>query len=323
MGKTSNLKKIFGKKSKKKRFSRKIRFIRLFKKKAKSFSSEKRAYISHPVFSENFILDSYPYNSKTDNYVNLSTINMANKFIQRNLSPKKNDEQIHKFYDILKKLCFKTNEFVVWTIFIEYYKNFNSINDTFEEETLFYIGLFAKEALGNNSNENYTQIINREKMEKIKSILETKKIDTIEFNKQFKSLSNNTQQKKNTHYDINQMIEYIYNANKINIPKKDNNIKSDKEKVFAGEIKKDQNNNNENNIISYTIDNDSHRIFGQGKNINENQNEDEKIFNYNMTIPGIDKHDYEVLPTDEDYFMKQVEELNKTDLSSLFFIKNK
>ena len=160
-------------------------------------------------------------------------------------------------------------------------------------------------------------------MEKIKSILETKKIDTIEFNKQFKSLSNNTQQKKNIYYDIHQMIEYIYNANKINIPKKDNNIKSDKEKVFAGEIKKDQNNNNENNIISYAIDNDSHIIFGQGKNINENQNEDEKIFNYNMTIPGIDKHDHEVLPIDEDYFMKQVEELNKTDLSSLFFIKNK
>ena len=333
MVKTQNQKQNFGKKPRKKRFFKKIR-SRHSKKKAKSFSSEFRTGITNSELSENLNLISNSGNTKADNCVSLSTINMAHKYIRNNLSLKKNNEQIQNFYNIVKKLCFKNNEFVIWTMFIDYYQTINNLNDALDEETLFHIGLFAKKTLGKNSNEINTQITNSEKMDKIKSIFETKKIDTYEFNTKFNSLSNNDHQEKIIYYDIEGMIKDIYDSNIKNINKSKNIIikttninKSTKKMIEAKQEKKaplivgEVKNNKEVNSVNHEINNICYK-FRQEPNIKENEDVEQESSNLNMSIPGIDQYDNESLPNDEFYFMKP-EVYNQQYFDNLYYIKNK
>ena len=160
-----NQRKFHKKPLKKRRFSKRIKFIRNFLSKKQFVRTQAQSALSDSEKTIKF---------KNNMDLDISIINWSKIFLHKYSF---NGKFVHYFFGIVKKLFFKKNEFVAWILYIEYIiENINNSNDIFDEEILFYLGLIAKETLGVEIKENYEHIINKEKMSKIENICKKKKL---------------------------------------------------------------------------------------------------------------------------------------------------
>ena len=202
------------------------------------------------------------------NKLNLSLIYWIKIFIKnRPEFAKKSDEFILKVISIIRNLEMNKNEFIAWTLLVEYF--LNNFKNNMNIESLLYIAILSKEKFHPNFSENINkEIIDKNKFVEIKNILEPKKISITELNqkhKNFFNLSSNMEQQKkkqiSTIYNYNVMVDYIVNQ------KKQKEIK----KAEKNQKKKNLNKANEHSIkVSYNVEDN------EEENEKNDENDEEK-----------------------------------------------
>ena len=226
---------------KKRRLSKKIKFIR--HSNTKSQISENQTNIStnrrHSINSNN---------SETEKCINLSFINWTYIFLRNIRCPmRKSNEFIQGFINIIKKLNMKENEFILWTMYIEYYNNIHCIQETWDLETLFYIGIHAKEILGINTDINLYKEISKTKIDKLKTTLDERNFNLFDLNQKYDYYRNFSRQNKNFHYDLTSMVDYICNSNNYKNVKKNKQEKTEEIEKNKPEKNKQEKNKQEKN----------------------------------------------------------------------------
>ena len=217
------------------------------------------------------------------NKLNLSLIYWIKIFIKnRPEFAKKSDEFILKVISIIRNLEMNKNEFIAWTILVEYF--LNNFKNNMNIESLLYIAILSKEKFHPNFSENINkEIIDKNKFNEIKNILEPKNISITELNQKYKNFfnlsSNMEQQKKKqilTIYNYKVMADYIVNQKELKEIKK----------AEKNQNKKKLNKANEHSIkVSYNVKDIAYwDIQDMNKNINvehESENEEKNNFNEN------------------------------------------
>ena len=133
MVKTSNQRKHHKKSSIKRGFKKRIKFIR-------HASIKDKLNITTSQNSDT--TDDKSIKNKKESHIDLSLINWTFIFLQQNSCPIiKNNKFIQGFINIIRKLCFNKNEFILWTLYIEHYIGLN-LNYSWDIETFFYIAKF-------------------------------------------------------------------------------------------------------------------------------------------------------------------------------------
>ena len=226
---------------KKRRLSKKIKFIR--HSNTKSQISENQTNIStnrrHSINSND---------SETEKCINLSFINWTYIFLRNIRCPmRKSNEFIQGFINIIKKLNMKENEFILWTMYIEYYNNIHCIQETWDLETLFYIGIHAKEILGINTDINLYKEISKTKIDKLKTTLGERNFNLFDLNQKYDYYRNFSRQNKNFHYDLTSMVDYICNSNNYKNVKKNKQEKTEEIEKNKPEKNKQEKNKQEKN----------------------------------------------------------------------------
>ena len=226
---------------KKRRLSKKIKFIR--HSNTKSQISENQTNIStnrrHSINSND---------SETEKCINLSFINWTYIFLRNIRCPmRKSNEFIQGFINIIKKLNMKENEFILWTMYIEYYNNIHCIQETWDLETLFYIGIHAKEILGINTDINLYKEISKTKIDKLKTTLDERNFNLFDLNQKYDYYRNFSRQNKNFHYDLTSMVDYICNSNNYKNVKKNKQEKTEEIEKNKPEKNKQEKNKQEKN----------------------------------------------------------------------------
>ena len=226
---------------KKRRLSKKIKFIR--HSNTKSQISENQTNIStnrrHSINSND---------SETEKCINLSFINWTYIFLRNIRCPmRKSNEFIQGFINIIKKLNMKENEFILWTLYIEYYNNIHCIQETWDLETLFYIGIHAKEILGINTDINLYKEISKTKIDKLKTTLDERNFNLFDLNQKYDYYRNFSRQNKNFHYDLTSMVDYICNSNNYKNVKKNKQEKTEEIEKNKPEKNKQEKNKQEKN----------------------------------------------------------------------------
>ena len=226
---------------KKRRLSKKIKFIR--HSNTKSQISENQTNIStnrrHSINSND---------SETEKCINLSFINWTYIFLRNIRCPmRKSNEFIQGFINIIKKLNMKENEFILWTLYIEYYNNIHCIQETWDLETLFYIGIHAKEILGINTDINLYKEISKTKINKLKATLDERNFNLFDLNQKYDYYRNFSRQNKNFHYDLTSMVDYICNSNNYKNVKKNKQEKTEEIEKNKPEKNKQEKNKQEKN----------------------------------------------------------------------------
>lgn len=226
---------------KKRRLSKKIKFIR--HSNTKSQISENQTNIStnrrHSINSND---------SETEKCINLSFINWTYIFLSNIRCPmRKSNEFIQGFINIIKKLNMKENEFILWTMYIEYYNNIHCIQETWDLETLFYIGIHAKEILGINTDINLYKEISKTKIDKLKTTLGERNFNLFDLNQKYDYYRNFSRQNKNFHYDLTSMVDYICNSNNYKNVKKNKQEKTEEIEKNKPEKNKQEKNKQEKN----------------------------------------------------------------------------
>ena len=196
---------------KKRRLSKKIKFIR--HSNTKSQISENQTNIStnrrHSINSND---------SETEKCINLSFINWTYIFLRNIKCPmRKSNEFIKGFINIIKKLNMKENEFILWTMYIEYYNNIHCIQETWDLETLFYIGI------------------------------DERNFNLFDLNQKYDYYRNFSRQNKNFHYDLTSMVDYICNSNNYKNVKKNKQEKNEEIEKNKPEKNKPEKNKQEKN----------------------------------------------------------------------------
>lgn len=283
MVKSFNSNKCHKKQKISRRISKKIKFIRhstKIKKINEPKSPKSKSTTENTIKQENEINFEY------------TLLNWSFIFLQQISCPKRNNKEfIHDFINIIKNLCINKNEFISWTLYIEYFFSQSCRKISWDLETLLYIGIYTKIKFNNNTSNDYGIIISNEKMSEINSILDNKKINLIEFNQRYNFYNNFAQKSKNTYIDFNKMVDYIYISNNYKNVKKD---KADKKEI--NKIK----NENKNNDSQYSIKNAT--ISFSPEQISEqinNQKEDDINQDNNSALFecfDLDKYDNENLP---------------------------
>ena len=101
------------------------------------------------------------------------------------------------------------NEFIYWILLIEYYISIISKNDL-KHETLFHIGIIAKNKITSNFSNNLIQKINKVEFDKINSILISKEIDIKEFVRKDNYYNERVKvHNKKFYIDIQKMVDCI------------------------------------------------------------------------------------------------------------------
>ena len=226
---------------KKRRLSKKIKFIR--HSNTKSQISENQTNIStnrrHSINSND---------SETEKCINLSFINWSYIYLRNIKCPmRKSNEFIQGFINIIKKLNMKENEFILWTLYIEYYNNIHCIQETWDLETLFYIGIHAKEILGINTDINLYKEISKTKIDKLKTTLDERNFNLFDLNQKYDYYRNFSRQNKNFHYDLTSMVDYICNSNNYKNVKKNKQEKTEEIEKNKPEKNKQEKNKQEKN----------------------------------------------------------------------------
>jgi hypothetical protein len=160
---------------------------------------------------------------------------------------RKSNEFIQGFINIIKKLNMKENEFILWTLYIEYYNNIHCIQETWDLETLFYIGIHAKEILGINTDINLYKEISKTKIDKLKTSLDERSFNLFDLNQKYDYYRNFSRQNKNFHYDLTSMVDYICNSNNYKNVKKNKQEKTEEIEKNKPEKNKQEKNKQEKN----------------------------------------------------------------------------
>ena len=283
MVKSFNSNKCHKKQKISRRISKKIKFIRhstKIKKIKEPKSPKSKSTTENTIKQENEINFEY------------TLLNWSFIFLQQISCPKRNNKEfIHDFINIIKNLCINKNEFISWTLYIEYFFSQSCRKISWDLETLLYIGIYTKIKFNNNTSNDYGIIISNEKMSEINSILDNKKINLIEFNQRYNFYNNFAQKSKNTYIDFNKMVDYIYISNNYKNVKKD---KADKKEI--NKIKNENKNNDsqysiKNATISFSPEQISEQINNQ-KEDDINQDNNSALFD----CFDLDKYDNENLP---------------------------
>lgn len=226
---------------KKRRLSKKIKFVR--HSNTKSQISENQTNIS-----TNCRYSINSNDSETEKCINLSFINWTYIFLRNIKCPmRKSNEFIQGFINIIKKLNMKENEFILWTMYIEYYNNIHCIQETWDLETLFYIGIHAKEILGINTDINLYKEISKTKIDKLKTSLDERSFNLFDLNQKYDYYRNFSRQNKNFHYDLTSMVDYICNSSNYKNVKKNKQEKTEEIEKNKTEKNKQEKNKQEKN----------------------------------------------------------------------------
>ena len=308
MVKTFNVKKCH-KTSKRRRISKKIKFIR---------QSNKIKNINKPETPKSQSTIENSIKSEHEVNIDYSLLNWSFIFLQQISCPQRyNKEFIHDFINIINNLCINKNEFISWTLYIEHFLNKSCREICWDIETLKYIGIYTKKVF-DKITVNYGMTIDNEKMSEIISILDEKKIDLIELNQRYNYYNNFAQKKKNTFYDFNEIVEYIYKSNNYK------NVKKEKKEKVKVNVKEVKNINKEKKKDSkYSINNGidfDAELISVKREDDINQDNNSIAFH----IDDLFKYDNENLP-DGEAFMKldsSYENLNM-NVDELYYINNK
>lgn len=315
MVKTSNQRKHHEKSSIKRGFKKRIKFIR-------HASTKDKLNITISQNSDSTADKSIK--NKKESHIDLSLINWTFIFLQQNSCPIiKNNKFIQGFINIIRKLCFNKNEFILWTLYIEHYIGFN-LNYSWDIETLFCVAKYTKKQLGKKNYGESNININKEKYAEIKSVLGKKTFNLIELNKKYNYYSNFTNPKKNNFYDFNSMVEYIYNSNNYKNAKKNDNKPKEKpenDNINIENVKKDNINDDRYLISNQLIK------FGPG-GVNSNYEEENQENNSdNLNYDRVYEYDNSQLKDGEgEGFMKldsSYDNMNDINVNGLFYIEQK
>ena len=322
MVKILNQRKSHKKSLTKRRFCKRIKFIR---------HSNKKEKLNISISQKSDSTEEKSNKKEKNSHIDISLINWAFIFLKQNSCPMvENNKFIQKFINIIRKLCFNKNEFILWTLYIEYYFSFN-LKDSWDTETLFYIGKYAKEILGIKNCETSNEVINKEKDVEIKSVLGKKIFNLIEINKKYNYYSNFNNHKKNNYYDFNSMVEYIYNSNNYKNAKKNDNKQYKPQKHKKNDSTSTERDiKPKNEVNKYLISN--HLIkFEEIDDISQKNNDDDIQENNspNWNIDRVYEYDNSQLQDGEgEGFIKldsSYENLNVNDVNvgGLFYINHK
>ncbi len=315
---------------KKRRLSKKIKFIR--HSNTKNQISESQTNIStnrrHSINSND---------SETEKCINLSFINWTYIFLRNIRCPmRKSNEFIQGFINIIKKLNMKENEFILWTMYIEYYNNIHCIQETWDLETLFYIGIHAKEILGINTDINLYKEISKTKINKLKANLDERNFNLFDLNQKYDYYRNFSRQNKNFHYDLTSMVDYICNSKNYknvkknkqekneeieeNKPKKTEEIEKNKPEKTE-EIKKETINKQNQETDIENTPNVANEPTKLNQNIIEGKEKDDSEEEYNMQ-EDIKFPDYNPENSEEEIVkLDSFYEENRFGFDSIFYLK--
>ena len=315
---------------KKRRLSKKIKFIR--HSNTKNQISESQTNIStnrrHSINSND---------SETEKCINLSFINWTYIFLRNIKCPmRKSNEFIQGFINIIKKLNMKENEFILWTMYIEYYNNIHCIQETWDLETLFYIGIHAKEILGINTDINLYKEISKTKIDKLKTTLDERNFNLFDLNQKYDYYRNFSRQNKNFHYDLTSMVDYICNSNnyknvKKNKQEKNEEIEKNKQEKTEQieknkqekpeEIKKETINKQNQDTDIENTPNVANEPTKLNQNIIEGKEKDDSEEEYNMQ-EDIKFPDYNPENSEEEIVkLDSFYEENRFGFDSIFYLK--
>jgi hypothetical protein len=315
---------------KKRRLSKKIKFVR--HSNTKSQISENQTNIStnrrHSINSND---------SETEKCINLSFINWTYIFLRNIKCPmRKSNEFIQGFINIIKKLNMKENEFILWTMYIEYYNNIHCIQETWDLEILFYIGIHAKEILGINTDINLCKEISKTKIDKLKTTLYERNFNLFDLNQKYDYYRNFSRQNKNFHYDLTSMVDYICNSNnyknvKKNKPEKNEETEKNKpekteeieknKKEKTEEIKKETINKQNQDTDIENTPNVANEPTKLNQNIIEGKEKDDSEEEYNMQ-EDIKFPDYNPENSEEEIVkLDSFYEENRFGFDSIFYLK--
>jgi hypothetical protein len=304
---------------KKRRLSKKIKFIR--HSNTKNQISESQTNIStnrrHSINSND---------SETEKCINLSFINWTYIFLRNIRCPmRKSNEFIQGFINIIKKLNMKENEFILWTLYIEYYNNIHCIQETWDLETLFYIGIHAKEILGINTDINLYKEISKTKIDKLKTSLDERSFNLFDLNQKYDYYRNFSRQNKNFHYDLTSMVDYICNSNNYKNVKKNKKEKTEEieknKPEKTEEIKKETINKQNQDTDIENIPNVANEPTKLNQNITEEKEKDDSEEEYNMQ-EDIKFPDYNPENSEEEIVkLDSFYEENRFGFDSIFYLK--
>lgn len=278
------------KKKRRRLFAKKIKFIR---------NSYNRKYSSEST-SLNTISCIKNIQIENENYLNFSLINAVYSYVNKNLSDNENintNEIKQNSINIIKNLSMNMNIYTVWILLIEYYET--KFEYKWDYETMFYIGLVAKEIFNPNFADKIKDKITLEKLNYFRTILSQKKINFKEMNKRIKENNShvNIRIKKSVNFDFESMVNYISTVK----DEKDHTKKQKNEK-----IRKEKSNKNEEINDINQISNESEK-----KDENENYESEEEAPPY-----GLFNYDNEQLP--EDNHEKLDESYHKINFRQIF-----
>jgi hypothetical protein len=303
---------------KKRRLSKKIKFIR--HSNTKNQISESQTNIStnrrHSINSND---------SETEKCINLSFINWTYIFLRNIRCPmRKSNEFIQGFINIIKKLNMKENEFILWTMYIEYYNNIHCIQETWDLETLFYIGIHAKEILGINTDINLYKEISKTKIDKLKTTLDERSFNLFDLNQKYDYYRNFSRQNKNFHYDLTSMVDYICNSNNYKNVKKNKQEKTEEieknKPEKTEEIKKETINKQNQDTDIENIPNVANEPTKLNQNITEEKEKDDSEEEYNMQ-EDIKFPDYNPENSEEEIVkLDSFYEENRFGFDSIFYL---
>jgi len=307
MVKTFNVKKCQKTLKRRRRISKKIKFIRQSNK-IKNMSNSETPKSQSTI--ENSITSEHEVN------IDYSLLNWSFIFLQQISCPQRNNKKfIRDFINIINNLCINKNEFISWTLYIE-----RCGKICWDIETLLYIGIYTKK-LFDKIYVYHGMTIDNKKMSEICSILDEKKINLIELNQRYNYYNNFAQKKQNTFYDFNEIVEYIYKSNNYKNVKKEKKEKKEKGKINAKEG--NSVNKEKKNDAKYSINNG---IDFEADLISVKREDDISQENSNIAfhVDDLFKYDNENLP-DGEAFMKldsSYENLNM-NVDELYYINNK
>ena len=307
MVKTFNVKKCQKTLKRRRRISKKIKFIR---------QSNKIKNMNRPETPKSQSTIENSITSEHEVNIDYSLLNWSFIFLQQISCPQRNNKKfIRDFINIINNLCINKNEFISWTLYIE-----RCGKICWDIETLLYIGIYTKK-LFDKIYVYHGMTIDNKKMREICSILDEKKINLIELNQRYNYYNNFAQKKQNTFYDFNEIVEYIYKSNNYKNVKKEKKEKKEKGKINAKEgngVNKEKKND-----AKYSINNG---IDFEADLINVKREDDISQDNSSITfhVDDLFKYDNENLP-DGEAFMKldsSYENLNM-NVDELYYINNK
>lgn len=287
--------------------------------------SKKIKFIRHSTNIKNIIEPESPKSKSTtentikrENEINFeySLLNWSFIFLQQKSCPERNNKQfIREFINIIKNLCINKNEFISWTLYIDYFFSESCRKISWDLETLLYIGIYTKTKFNNDTSNDYGITINNEKKKEINLELDKKNISLIEFNKRYNFYNNFAQKNKNTYFDFNEMVKYIYESNNYK------NVK--KEKVDKKEVNKKEVIKKEVNKKGVNKKEDNKKEDNNIKIENKNNNNDSKYSINNAVIsfypepePKIIQREDEIEP-DNNFAHFDCEDLYKYDNEKL------